>query len=76
MVVPIRPLLESERGVFAPEEVASVVDAFEIVLRSLKLVDRKDPAVLRVAKITMEFAMQGEFDPARLSNMVLKRMSS
>jgi hypothetical protein len=76
-VVPIRLLLESDRGAFNPEEVAFVVNAFEIVLRTLKLVDREDPAVLMVAKITMEVAKkQGEVDPERLSNIVLKRLVS
>jgi hypothetical protein len=73
--VPIRSLLENERGAFGPDEVASVVTAFEMVLRKLKLVDRQDPAVLMVARTTLEIARQGETDPERLSSKVLSRMS-
>jgi hypothetical protein len=73
--VPIQPLLASESGVFTPEEIASVAAGFESVLRSLKLVDRKDPMVLMVADLTLDIAKQGERDPARLSEMVLERLS-
>ena len=73
--MPIQPLLASESGVFTPEEIASVAAGFESVLRSLKLVDRKDPMVLMVADLTLDIAKQGERDPARLSEMVLERLS-
>jgi hypothetical protein len=45
-VVPIRPLLEAESGVFQPHGIASITNAFEAALGSLGLADRNDPAVM------------------------------
>jgi hypothetical protein len=73
--LPIRSLLEEEPGAFSPEEVRAIADAFEAALGSLGLASRDDPAVLLVAKITLEFAMQGELHPVRLSELVIKRMA-
>ena len=73
--MPIRPLLESEKGVFAPEDIAAITVAFDKVLDSLGLLDRKDPAVAMVARITLDIAKEGERDPERLSTTVLKRIS-
>jgi hypothetical protein len=73
--VPIRPLLEAEPNVFKPDDVRIIVQAFEQVLRTKRLVDRRDPVVLMVAELTIEAALKGERDPVRLSDMVLSRMS-
>jgi hypothetical protein len=74
--VPITPLLKAEVGAFGPEEVASITNAFEMILRSLGLVNREDPVVLLVAKTTLEIAKDGECDPMRLSELVIKRMAN
>jgi len=72
--VPIRPLLEAEANVFKPDDVRIIVQAFEQVLRTKRLVDRRDPVVLMVAELTIEAARKGERDPMRLSEIVLSRM--
>ena len=46
--MPIRPMLAS--NVFSPEDVATITSAFEDTLRTLRLVNRSDPAVTIVAK--------------------------
>ena len=72
--MPIRPLLEAEANVFKPDDVRIIVQAFEQVLRTKRLVDRRDPVVLMVAELTIEAARKGERDPMRLSEIVLSRM--
>jgi len=72
--VPIRPLLESE-GVFAPDDIPIIAQAFDRVLQAKRLVDRKDPAVLMIARLTIEVALQGERDPQRISEAVLHKLS-
>ena len=70
--VPIRPLLESEPGAFGPEDVEALVFAFEASLKALRLVDRKDPAVLVVARRVIALAKEGNRDPIALRDQVLK----
>jgi hypothetical protein len=67
--MPIRPLLESSS--FSPEDITSLVTAFEGTLSALGLVNRNDPAVLMVAKRIIDLAQQGERDPTRLQDYVL-----
>ena len=73
--MPIRPLLASEAGVFGPDEIEAIAAAFESILEQLRLVDRNDPVVTMVAKFTIELAKQGERDPVRLRERVVKLMS-
>jgi hypothetical protein len=73
--MPIRPLLEADPGRFGPEDTAAIVAAFEDILRHLRLVERDDPVVTMLAELTLEVARQGERDPARLRDEVLKLMS-
>jgi len=70
--MPIRPLLEGERAVFGPEDIAGITAAFEDALKELGLVDRKDPVVLMVARTTIQVAKGGERDPKRLSDKVVR----
>src|SRR5262249_32350985 len=63
--VPIRLLLEHDHA-FTPEDVKILVEAFEDTLHALGLVDREDPLTMTVAKLIIEFAKEGERDPARL----------
>jgi hypothetical protein len=72
-IVPIRPLLEAEG--FTPDDILVIAQAFDQVLRVKRLVDRKDPAVLMIAKLTIQIAMTGERDPARITHAVLDRIS-
>jgi hypothetical protein len=73
--MPIRPLLGAETGVFGPEDIEVIVTAFDEALRTLNLVDRDDPVVMMLAKLTIEVAKQGERDPVRLRERVLRLMS-
>jgi len=75
--MPIRSLLDEGSGSFSPEDIASIVKAFEAALGSLGLSDRRnDPALLLVAKTTLEIAKQGELDPTQLSIAVVRRMTT
>jgi len=67
--------LASEARVFGPEEIEAIAAAFESTLEQLRLVDRNDPAVMMVAKFTIEIAKRGERDPVRLREQVVKLMS-
>ena len=73
--MPIRQLLEAEPSVFKPDDVRIIVQVFEQVLRTKRLVDRSDPLVLMIAELTIEAACKGDRDPVRLSQSVLSRMS-
>lgn len=72
--MPVRQLLAESPGVFGPEEVQDITQAFEGVLKELGLSDRRDPATLMVAKRTIELAKQGKFNAASLRARVLKEM--
>ncbi len=72
--MPVRQLLAESPGVFGPEELQDVTQAFEDVLKELGLSDRRDPATLMVAKLTIELAKQGKFNAASLRARVLKEM--
>jgi len=74
--MPIRPLLEREGALFGPEDIAAITAAFDDALKQLGLVDRKDPIVLTVARTTIDFAKEGERDPKRLSERVVRLLHS
>src|SRR2546422_2780063 len=74
--VPIRPLLESDPGAFGPDDVEALVSAFEASLKALRLVDRRDPAVLIVARRVIALAKEGTRDPIVLRDQVLKSFKS
>ena len=64
----IRVPLESEQEVFGPDTIAVLTTALEDTLHHLRLFDRNDPTVTKVAKKIIELARQGERDPIRLRN--------
>jgi hypothetical protein len=71
--VPIRAILRYDHpGEFGPEEVANLTAAFEAVLSKLRLVDRRDPIITRVAKLIIELAKGGERDPRKLCDGALE----
>jgi len=72
--VPIRPLLDADRR-FTPDDVPIIVQAFDQILKTKQLLDRKDPAVLLVANLTIQVAMKGERDPDRIAQAVLEKLS-
>jgi hypothetical protein len=71
----IRPHL-SHAHAFAADDIALLSTAFEGALRSLRLINRVDPAVSLVAKRTIELAFHGERDPILLRDRVLESFSS
>jgi hypothetical protein len=71
--VPIRVVLKDDHS-FGPDEVAVLVSAFEDALRALGLNDRQAPTAVAAAKLIIEFAKQGESDPARLRDRVVKAL--
>ena len=75
LVMPIRPLLESEAAAFGPEDLKAMTSAFEASLVALRLADRTDPAVLLVAKRVIALAKTGDRDPIRLRDEVVKSFS-
>ena len=68
--MPIRPMLAGS-NVFSAEDVATITIAFEDTLRTLRLVNRSDPAVTMVAKRMISVAMTGERDPISLRDAEL-----
>ena len=52
--------------------VQMLVDSFENTLRALDLTDPEDPSSIKVAKIIIGLAKDGERDPARLRDLALK----
>jgi hypothetical protein len=68
--VPILRLLQGR--VFEPEVVNAMVTAFEDALRELKLTNREDPIVERVAKIIIECAERGMRDSADIRDCALE----
>jgi hypothetical protein len=72
-LMPIRLLLEHNHG-FTPEVVKVLIEAFEEALRALKLTDREDRLTMTVAKLIIEFGKEGERDPNRLRDLVVKTL--
>jgi len=72
--MPIRNLLKAESGIFGPEELKDIAEAFEAARERLGLSDRTDPATTMLAKLTIELAKQGQFTAASLRDRILKEM--
>ena len=64
--MPIRLLLEEDHA-FSPDDVKILIDAFEDTLRALGLTDPEHPSSIKIAKIVIGLAKDGERDPARLT---------
>jgi hypothetical protein len=75
--LPQRTLLklvkEEDRGVFGPEDIATMTTAFDRLLADLKLIDPNDPVVTMLAKLVIEIVRNGERDPEQVRKQVLKR---
>ena len=69
--MPIRLLLEEDHA-FSPDDVKILIDAFEDTLRALGLTDPEHPSSIKIAKIVIGLAKDGERDPARLRDLTLK----
>ena len=64
-------LLEEDHA-FSPDDVKILVDAFEDTLRALGLTDPEHPSSIKIAKIVIGLAKDGERDLARLRDLTLK----
>jgi hypothetical protein len=71
--MPIHRLLREHA--FGPEEIRVLASAFERALRTLRLVDRTDPATEIVAKKNIKLAQQGERDPERRCQRAVRSIS-
>jgi len=71
--MPIRLLLEHDHS-FEPEEIDTLVLAFEDTLRALTLTKREDPFTLTVAKLIIQLAKDDEREPGRLRDGVLEAL--
>jgi hypothetical protein len=71
--MPIRRLLE-HNDAFSPEDVQVLLGVFDDTLHALNLTDRERPLTMTVAKLIIDFAKEGERDPARLRDLVLKTL--
>jgi hypothetical protein len=69
--MPIRFLLEEDHA-FNPDDVKILIDAFQDTLQALGLTDPEHPSSVKVAKIIVGLAKDGERDPARLRDLALK----
>jgi hypothetical protein len=68
--MPINRLLND--GVFAPEEIDALNQAYDIALTRLCLVDRNDPITEIVAKKVVDVARSGITDPAQIADITVK----
>jgi hypothetical protein len=69
--MPLRLILENDHS-FGPDEINGLVAAFEDTLRALELTSREDPLTLTIARLIFDLAKQGERDPIRLRDEVLR----
>ena len=74
--MPIHAILLEQPHSFGPDEITQIVDGFEAALTALRLKNRNDPMALMIAKVLFQAAKQGEKDPQRLRDIVVKRFSS
>ena len=65
-----------KQAAFDPEDVQAIVAAYETALARLGLKDRSDPAAEMVARKIVEVARDGERDPQRLSDLVVKSLQA
>lgn len=73
--MPIHAVLQEERKigvVFDPEDVRAIVEAYESALQTLKVPDRGSAMGFLVARTIIRLAKDGERDPRRLSDSVIR----
>ena len=70
--MPISASHKRDEEIFGRETIALLAVALEDALRQLRLVDRNDPAVTKIAKTMIEFARHGERDPIRLRDLAIE----
>ena len=66
----------SRSGVFDPDAISALADAYEHACAALAIAGRTDPLNETIAKIIIERARRGELDPVRLCEAVLDDLRS
>jgi hypothetical protein len=57
-----------------PERIAALVEAYQITLKKLSLVERDDPLTQMIAKKIIEVAQTGVIAPAQISELTIKEL--
>jgi hypothetical protein len=70
--MPIQGLLKAEGAVFGPEDIKAITAAFEETLKRLNVFDRNAAMAMLVAQTTIQLAKEGERDPRRLTEKVVR----
>jgi hypothetical protein len=70
--MPIRGLLDVQEVVFDPEDIKALTAAHETTLERLQIADRKSAMAFLIAKAVIEVAKDGERDPHRVSERVIR----
>jgi hypothetical protein len=76
--VTIRVLLHGDVS-FEPDDIETLMTAFDLALSKLELPDRQDPLAVVLAKFIIELAKEGERDPEKLcagALAILRRQSA
>src|SRR3954463_15357430 len=74
-VVPIARLAE-DRGIFGPELIKAMTQAYECALATLRLKDRSDPACQLVATTIIQMVENGTHDAHALYEQVVARFAT
>src|SRR5262249_16844459 len=72
VAMPMQGLLDAEGAVFDPEDIKAIAAAFDTALERLKVTDRKSAMAHLVAKTVIQIAKEGERDPERVSEKVIR----
>lgn len=72
--MPLNRLLKD--GVFEPDEIRILNEAYESALRALYLVDRNDPVTEIVARKVIEVGQSGITDPAQIASRTVESLGS
>ena len=65
-----------QNSVFEPEDIERLVTAYEQTLRALRLKDRSDPLTQLVAEKIIAIGRLGIEDPAEISKLALKELTT
>jgi hypothetical protein len=61
-------------GVYGPDEIRAMAEAYENALHTLRLVDRTDPVTEIVAQKIIEIWRTGERDPHRIAALAFDQL--
>jgi|SoiMethySBSTD1v2_1073268.scaffolds.fasta_scaffold3367523_1 hypothetical protein len=73
--MPIRRLFAENPEAFTPEEIQVLSEAFQGILKDLRLSNHYDAVTMMLARLTMEISKQGKFTAAELRSRVVAEMT-